>query len=268
MAKVAREVGPCDVTVLGEFEVRVGEMVHQLPKGNRLRAVWASLVLEPGRVVSTEMVIATVWGSDPPRRARESVHVYISQLRLFLKRCGLDPGAIATRNGGYALTVDRSAVDWCRVVDRSDSARRLHRSGDHREALGVIDSAVVELRSPVLCGVSGGVPLAAFVQQMEELSVSLLELRTEVLLSMGDPHAVVHELQGLVCRFPVREMFHGQLMRALYSSGRQVEALEVYSQLRGTLLEEFGVEPGPMLRHVHSAILEEDSARLCGQLSL
>ena len=47
-------------------------------------------------------------------------------------------------------------------------------------------------------------------------------------------------------------------MLALYRSGRQADALEVYRQARAVLVEQIGVEPGPELRELHAAVLRQD----------
>src|SRR5262249_22751709 len=52
----------------------------------------------------------------------------------------------------------------------------------------------------------------------------------------------------------------GQLMAALYRSGRQADALEVYREARRTLSDELGIEPGPALRELEQAILRQDPA--------
>jgi hypothetical protein len=47
-------------------------------------------------------------------------------------------------------------------------------------------------------------------------------------------------------------------MLALYRSGRQVDALDVYRGFRKTLVDELGLEPGPALRDLERRILEQD----------
>ena len=50
------------------------------------------------------------------------------------------------------------------------------------------------------------------------------------------------------------------LMQALYGSGRQVEALEVYRETRRLLVDELGIEPSPALQELEQAILRHDPA--------
>ena len=68
------------------------------------------------------------------------------------------------------------------------------------------------------------------------------------------------ELEALVAEHPTRERLRGQLMLALYRSGRQSEALESYQDARRTLDAELGLEPGPELRELEQEILNQDQA--------
>ncbi len=49
-------------------------------------------------------------------------------------------------------------------------------------------------------------------------------------------------------------------MLALYRSGRQAEALEVYQSARVALVDGLGIEPGPELRELHQQVLIQDPA--------
>ena len=66
------------------------------------------------------------------------------------------------------------------------------------------------------------------------------------------------ELEALVREHPLRERLRAQLMLALYRSGRQAEALEVYRQTRRLLVDELGIEPTPALSELEQAILHQD----------
>ncbi len=66
------------------------------------------------------------------------------------------------------------------------------------------------------------------------------------------------ELEALVQQYPLRERLQGQLILALYRSGRQSDALEAYRRARRALDEQLGIEPGPDLRELERRILNQD----------
>src|SRR5262249_38444292 len=57
-----------------------------------------------------------------------------------------------------------------------------------------------------------------------------------------------------------RERLRGQLILALYRSGRQADALAEYQNARRTLVDELGLEPGGELQALERAILTHDAA--------
>ena len=58
----------------------------------------------------------------------------------------------------------------------------------------------------------------------------------------------------------MRERLRGYLMLALYRSGRQTEALDLYRESRQALAQELGLEPGRPLQDLEQAILRQDPA--------
>ena len=92
------------------------------------------------------------------------------------------------------------------------------------------------------------------------LRLSATEDRIEAELALGRHAALVPELELLVSREPTRERLAGQLMLALYRSGRQADALAAYRTVRRSLIEELGLEPGPELRRLETAVLAQDPA--------
>src|SRR5262249_57250753 len=85
-----------------------------------------------------------------------------------------------------------------------------------------------------------------------------IEDRIDADVALGRNGPLVGELRELVAGHPLRERLRGQLMAALYRSGRQAEALEVYREGRAALSSELGIEPGPALRELERAILQQD----------
>lgn len=93
------------------------------------------------------------------------------------------------------------------------------------------------------------------VDQLLEQRLTALRWRIEADLHLGRHDVVIGELESLTTQHPLREHFHHQLMRALYRSGRQADALAAYQHIRGVLVTELGVEPGPDLTTLHQDIL-------------
>jgi tetratricopeptide (TPR) repeat protein len=102
-------------------------------------------------------------------------------------------------------------------------------------------------------------PFARFeIQRLEAQRLLAAEDRIEAELALGQHGALCPELEQLVAEHPLRERLRGQLMLALYRSGRQAEALAVFHDTRRVLDAELGIEPGPALRQVHEQVLAAD----------
>src|SRR6185312_4049303 len=77
-------------------------------------------------------------------------------------------------------------------------------------------------------------------------------------LAAGEHAWLVPELEQMVADYPLDERVHGQLMVAMYRSGRQADALAVYHRLRQKLGTELGIDPSRHLRDLETAILRQD----------
>src|SRR6266705_2291187 len=93
--------------------------------GQKLRALLAVLLLEANQVVSRDRLIDALWGEDPPETARNTIQVYISQLRKLLP-----DGALETAPPGYRLDVDPATVDLFEFVRLSEEGRAALTLGD------------------------------------------------------------------------------------------------------------------------------------------
>jgi predicted ATPase/DNA-binding SARP family transcriptional activator len=226
--------------ILGPLEVSsAGEMLDL--GGPKQRTLLAMLLLEANRVVAQHRLIDAIWEGDPPETAPKALQVYVSQLRKVL---GKD--RVETRPPGYVLRVETDELDLARF-------ERLQEEGELDEALALWR----------------GSPLSDFAYQrfaqteiarLEEVRLGCLESRIERDLERGRHVDLVPELERLVSEHPVREGLRRQLMLALYRSGRQAQALEVYQQGRAALVDELGIEPGRGLRELQQAILNQDPA--------
>ena len=104
---------------------------------------------------------------------------------------------------------------------------------------------------------AGGVAAAS---RFEELRAATVEERFDALLAMGRDADLVPDLDAAIAAMPFRERLRGQLMLALYRSGRQADALRAFREARRVLAEELGLEPGAELRRLEAAILGQDEA--------
>ena len=158
---------------------------------------------------------------------------------------------------GYALSLDPEQLD-------ADRFERLGAEG--REALGSGDPVTADKRLREALGLWRGEPLADFryepfaqaeIARLQEARLTSLEDRIDADLALGRHNELVAELEALTRAQPRRERLRGQLMLALYRSGRQLDALETFRLARHALIEELGIEPGRQLRELHQAILEQ-----------
>ena len=129
----------------------------------------------------------------------------------------------------------------------------------------MLREALALWRGSALADLAGEAFAEAEIQRLEELRLGALERRIEADLSLGRHADVVAELEGLTRRHPLRERLRAQLMRALYGSGRQADALEVYRQTRSLLVGELGIEPSPALQELEQAVLRHDPSLAPGE---
>lgn len=241
-----------DYRILGGLEVsRDGRPVTL--GGQRHRALLSLLLLHPNEVVSSDRLADELWHGAPPPSAHKALQIYVSRLR---KALGAD--ALETRAPGYRVRVEDGALDLWRFEGLATEGREALAAGTPTRAAVSLHKALALWRGPPLADVAYEPFAHAEAGRLEELRLCCLEDRLEADLALGRHANVVGELEALVHRHRPRERLHGQLMLALYRSGRQSEALEVYRETRRTLVEEVGIEPSPDLRSLHAAILSQD----------
>ncbi|MEU3742299.1 BTAD domain-containing putative transcriptional regulator [Streptomyces sp. NPDC032198] len=244
-----------DYRLLGPVEAwRAGRRLSL--GGPKPRALLAALLLEPGRVVSVDVLIDAIWGERPPDTARSLIQSYVSALRR-----ALSADAIETRPPGYLIRADATLVDRVEFERLAVRGRQAAAEGDHGAAARLLGDALALWRGPALGGI--GETLRAMADQLDEARQAAVEERIAAELAQtGRETELVAELTALVSRHPTRERPRGQLMLALYRLGRQADALAVYAEGRDALADELGIDPGPDLRRMHEAILRADEELL------
>jgi DNA-binding SARP family transcriptional activator/streptogramin lyase len=240
-----------EVSILGPLEVRRDGEVVPVP-GGKPRALLLALVVRANEPVSQDRLIETLWGDEPPPRAGPNLHVHVATLRKLLNG---DPGAaIETSGGGYRLRIDADRIDARRFERLVAEAR----GGD--DAADRLRRALELWRGPALAEVADEPFAHTEALRLEEARLAALEKRIDADLALGRHRELVPELEALVGANPLRERPSGQLMQALYASGRQAEALAVYRDLRRRLVDELGIEPSPELHELERAILRQDES--------
>ncbi|GAB3722252.1 hypothetical protein GCM10027598_36830 [Amycolatopsis oliviviridis] len=246
-------------SLLGPMEVAGPSGPIALP-GMKPRTLLAALLLGYGRTVPAERLIGVVWGEEPPATARAVVQTYVATLRRAFDAAGLPPVIVSDRNG-YRAEIAEDALDVRVFEHLVERGRRAAQSGDHTEAADLFRTGLALWRGAALGGI-GEAFLRAEADRLDELRLTVTEERIDADLAMGQGPRLLAELTELVASHPTRERLRGGLMVALYRSGRQADALEVYERGRKALIDELGIDPGPELRQVHEAILRCDPALL------
>src|SRR4051794_32862978 len=242
---VFRALGPLEVVVDGRA-VALGS-----PK---VRLLLAALLVDANTVVSTDRLVEALWGDRPPASALTALQKLVHRLRSLIRSTHpLD--VLVTRAPGYVLTVEPGWYDAAQfeqlVVDAQHGAQR----GDADATLATLDEALALWRGPALAEFASEEFARAEAARLEELRIVAVEERVGAKLQLGRHDEVTGELEALVAEFPYREGLWGQLMLALYRSGRQADALRAYSHLRAQLGEALGIDPGAPLRSLEQAIL-------------
>ncbi|MEU9228262.1 BTAD domain-containing putative transcriptional regulator [Streptomyces massasporeus] len=217
------------------------------------RVLLAALLLDAGRVVSVESLKDALWGGEPPVSAQASLHNHITRLRRLLD----DPGRLRTVPSGYVLRIDEGELDVHVFDAHVIQARAAHTGRDWRRVVRECSGALALWRGAPLAGLPPEVGGYAFAQRLGEARLLLLEWRYDAELALGGPrlHELVPELAALTGEYPLREVYHRQLMLALHRTGRQAEALAVHRELRTRLVGRLGIEPGPGVREAHVEVL-------------
>ncbi|MGN9810511.1 BTAD domain-containing putative transcriptional regulator [Micromonospora sp. BQ11] len=230
--------------LLGPFEARHDGHPIELGSRRQERCLLGVLLLEAGRLVSTDRLIDLLWNDRPPASARSVVHTYVGRLRGSLAPYAVE---ITTRGDGYLVEVHGHRVD---VAEFRELAHRAGDTTDPAERVRLLDRALALWRGPLLAD-------TADEELRERLHGPVEELRL-ARLALGQHARAIGELTPLVDRHRTREQLVSVLMTALHRGGRQADALRLYRSTRQALVDDLGVEPGTRLREVHRWILRDD----------
>ncbi|MFJ5269772.1 AfsR/SARP family transcriptional regulator [Streptomyces sp. NPDC088358] len=230
----------------GEAEIAVGPPQQA--------AVLSVLLLRAGHAVSFDDLVDALWENTLPKSAATTIRTYVWRLRRLLERDPSAPDSLLSAADGYRLAVAGSAVDAWQAESLAQQTARLRAEGRPKEAEETAGRALALWQGESLAGVPG--PFAARRRDsLEELKVSLQVERLDLAIRLGRFQSALPGLAELTADHPLRERPHALLMRALYATGRQSEALAVHDRVRCRLAEELGVDPGRELTEEYTRIL-------------
>lgn len=218
----------------------------------RQRTLLGALLIEPGTAVGVAQLLERVWGDARPRRARETMHSYLSRLRTVLGDAQGPP--LVRRSASYVLEVAPEAVDLHQFRAMVRHARQV--TDDAHGAVLWRDALALWQGVPYADSDSDWARGIATALEAER-QAAVLD-RNDVLLRSGEHARLLPELAADAAARPLDERLAGQLMLALYHSGRQADALAYYRSLRERLAEELGSDPGPELRELHQQLLRQE----------
>ena len=243
--------------ILGPLEVWTGQGWGGIG-APKWRALLAALLLNPGQAVSTDRLIAELWGDDPPDRAANLVSVYVFRLRRLIDDA--EGRVLITRAPGYQLQLAPGDVDAGRFEALVGQGRQALGHGDVRSAAATMTEAIGLWRGPALADVPPSALVTAEAGRLEESRLDAVELRLEADIGCGRHAELVPELRRLVSSQPLREGLWSLLVRALDRAGRHAEALAAYGEARQMIADELGVDPGAELQRLYQELLTADLA--------
>jgi DNA-binding SARP family transcriptional activator len=240
------------VRLLGPVDVAVDGASRQV-SGLRRKAVLAALALHGGEVLSTDRLVDLAWGESAPPSAASTLQNHVSYLRGVL----VSKTAILARPPGYVLNLGGDGTD-VQVAERL--LRQGTQAADPADGVRDLRQALALWRGRPLTDAAGSAWLEMQAAELDLLHQRIRRALIDARLTAGEHAGLVPDLERMMADAPLDEHVHGQLMVALYRSGRQADALAVYHRLRGSLDEQLGIAPSPMLRDLETAILRQDPA--------
>ncbi|MGX1974168.1 BTAD domain-containing putative transcriptional regulator [Streptomyces kronopolitis] len=247
-----------DFSLLGPIAVTTGSAELSLGPAKR-RSVLALLLLQPNTTVPLEQLIDSLWEDEPPEHARTVVQGHVSRLRATLAEGGAEAYGVelTTHGSAYLLRLPEELIDAHRFGELVTLARPEAAPADAvpllREALGL-------WRGPALTGTVTSPPFAAAAHALEERRLTAVEALGRAYGALGEHEQAAAILYSAAVNHPLREGLIAGLMRALFRTGRQSDALEWFHRTRRLLSEELGVDPGERLRGAYEEILRAEAA--------
>jgi DNA-binding SARP family transcriptional activator len=240
-----------DFRILGRLEA-INDGIDVAPRRAQPRALLAAFLLHPNELLTTDRLLESLWGENPPATADKAVQGHVSVLR---KALGHD--RLVTERGGYRLEVRPGELDADRFAAAITRARS---QADPAARAQALSDALAEWRGDPLADLASERFIEQEMGRLTALRLTALEAWAEAHLAAGKHREVLADLDRAVAEHQLSEGLRASLMRALYRAGRQADALRTYQEGRRHLAEELGIDPGAELQLLERQVLAQDPA--------
>lgn len=249
------------IQILGQFVISDGGSGNAVPTARMPKKLLALLTVSACRMVQSHALIAELWDESPPKSATTTLQTYILHVRkrlgeeLDMSQAAVANTMLTTHSVGYCLNIPLGDLDVHEYHQLDARGQRALREGDDHEAVARFRQALGLWHGEPLMDVDHGRLLAAEVALLEQSRITTLEKCIEAQLRLGQHREILGELASLVREYRFHESLHAAYMLALHRSGWRARALEVFHQLRTSMIDELGLEPTPRLHRLQEAIL-------------
>ena len=241
-----------EIGLLGPVEVHIdGRPVCIARKKEKI--LLAALALAPSHLVSSDVLMDTIWSGSPPPSGLDTLQSMVSRLR-----GRLGPGRIDSIDHCYRLAVDTDCVDSSRF-ERFTSLASASLTVDDAYGADVAEQAILLWRGHPLSDLGDLPAFDADVQRLEAIHQSAIEVRLEAYVACGRFALAVAGLRAALVDNPFRERLWYLLVRGLAQDGCRVEALRTCQQLRAELAA-LGLDPSRDMCELEQMVLSEAPA--------
>ncbi|HTS97073.1 MAG TPA: AfsR/SARP family transcriptional regulator [Streptosporangiaceae bacterium] len=238
-------------SVLGPVSISDGSQAVVLQSAKPV-SLLAAMLLRPNQILSVDFLQRAVWDDYTSGTAKATLQTYILRLRRTFRQFGFCDDVIETVPGGYRLRATAATLD---LVEFRELAAASAAADRPETELRMLRRALSLWQGAPLTNIQSETLHRDEVPRLTEEWLRAAERRFDVALGLGLHREIIAELHSATRSFPACERFRGQLMEALYLSGRQADALSEYRNVKTYLGEELGVDPGRPLQRLELAIL-------------
>jgi DNA-binding SARP family transcriptional activator len=242
--------------ILGALEVFADSGQAVQVNRQRVRSLLTVLLLNNGRPVTPGYLLDAVWGAGTPGTGTLRSHLHL------LRRCLAPADRVLRLDGGYQLSLAPCELDLASFRMLAREGRHALEVGDWRRAEQQLGQAIALWRDSELHDLPATPTLSGEAHSLGAEFEAARESLIDSMLGAGHHREAVPLLMAQICHHPENERIRGQLIVALYRSGRRVEAMRAFVDVRNMLAREFGIDPGPSLRRLFDQVLHDDPALL------